>query len=185
MNQRIRSKLAGYMLGKEVRGIHRTPGIITFGRARTIGIIYDATSDQDFELMKNYVRDIRNMGKDVVSLGYFNQKELPNMRFMKLGLDLFTRKALDWKLKPHSPVVSSFLQRDFDILICFNLEHSVPLTYIAAHSKAVFKIGLYDNRNSKLFDFIIKPESTPTLKQMMDQVNHYLTLIRNENQQTT
>ena len=173
------------MLGKEVRRVNRIPGVISFAQAKTIGIIYDATRDQDFELMKNYVRDIRSMGKDVVSLGYFNQKELPGMRFMKLGLDLFTKKSLDWKLKPHSPVVSSVLQRDFDILISFNLEHSVPLSYIAAQSKAVFKIGKYDSRFSGLFDFMIKPESTPSLKQMMEQVNHYLTLIRNENKQTT
>jgi hypothetical protein len=185
MNQRIRNKLAGYMLVREIRRVHRVPRVIAFDKAKTIGIIYDATRDQDFELMKNYVRDIRGIGKDVVSLGYFNQKELPGMRFMKLGLDLFTKKSLDWKMKPHSPVVSSFLQRDFDILICFNLVHSVPLSYITAHSKAVFKIGKYDSRFSGLFDFMIKPESTPSLKQMMDQVNHYLTLIRNENKQTT
>jgi hypothetical protein len=185
MNQRIRNKLAGYMLGKEIRRVNRVPGVVTFEKAKTIGIIYDATSDQDFELMKNYVRDIRATGKDVVSLGYMNQKELPNMRFMKLGLDLFTRKSLDWKMKPHNQVVSSFLQRDFDMLICFNLEHSVPLSYVAAQSKAIFKIGKYDSRFSGLFDFMIKPQSTPTLKQMMEQVNHYLTLIRNESKQTS
>ena len=88
------------MLGKEVRRVNRIPSVISFDQAKTIGIIYDATRDQDFELMKNYVRDIRSMGKDVVSLGYFNQKELPGMRFMKLGLDLFTKKSLDWKMKP-------------------------------------------------------------------------------------
>lgn len=180
MNKNIRNKLAGYLLKKELGQNRRVPGVISFDQAKSIGILYDATNDHDYELMKNYVKELRGASKDVIALGYFNQKELPSMRFMKLGLDLFTKKSLDWKQKPKGSVVSSFLDKKFDILICFNLDRSVPLSYLASQANAIFKIGRYEKTFAGMFDFMIKPETQPTLKQMMEQVDHYLKLIRNE-----
>lgn len=183
MNSRIRNKLAGYLLYRDIAGRRRTPGVVSFDRARNIGILYDATIDQDFELMKNYVREIRGLSKEVIALGYYSQKELPGTRFMKLGLDLFTRKSLDWRLRPKGAVVSNFMQRKFDILICFNLDHSIPISHLALQSDAIFKIGRYDGRVKNVLDFMIKTTQPVNLKQMMDQVNHYLKLIKNESSQ--
>lgn len=183
MNNRIRNKLAGYLLNREIAKKRRIPGVVSFDQAQKIGILYDATGDQDFELMKNYVREIRNFSKEVIALGYYNRKKLPNMRFMKLGLDLFTRKSLDWRLKPNCAIVNNFMKRKFDILICFNLDQSVPLSYIASQSDAIFKVGRYDGRLRNILDFMIKNDHPVNLRQMMEQVNHYLKLIRNERSQ--
>ncbi len=182
MNRRLRNKLSNYLLKKEIRNASRTTEVISFSKVRKIGILYDATNDHDYELMKNYVRQLMALSKDVVALGYFNKKELPNTRFMKLGLDFFTRKSLNWKMKPIHPIVNNFTTRDVDLLLVFNTERSIPLAHVANQVPAKFKIGLYDKHYSGMFDFMIKTESKPTLKQMLEQVSHYLNLIKNEKQ---
>lgn len=126
MNQKLRTKISDYLLQQDIRKHHRKTAVIPFSNAKNIGILYDATEDKDYELIKNYVRDMRGLSKEVIALGFYNKPELPNTRFMKLGLDFFTRKALNWKMKPNNPIVSNFVNRNFDILICLNLQKSIP-----------------------------------------------------------
>ncbi|MBL7915776.1 MAG: hypothetical protein JNL49_12090 [Bacteroidia bacterium] len=182
MNQKLRTKISDYLLQQDIRKHHRKTAVIPFSNAKNIGILYDATEDKDYELIKNYVRDMRGLSKEVIALGFYNKPELPNTRFMKLGLDFFTRKALNWKMKPNNPIVSNFVNRNFDILICLNLQKSIPLKYISSMTKAQFKIGKYEANSASIFDFMIKVDDPVNLKQLIDQVNHYLNLIRNENQ---
>ncbi|HMT29536.1 MAG TPA: hypothetical protein PKD91_09685 [Bacteroidia bacterium] len=180
MNQKLKQKISDYLLRKEIRKGNRKTEVIPFESAKSIGILYDATEDKDYELIKNYVRDMRALSKDVIALGYYNRKELPNTRFMKLGLDFFTQKSLNWKSKPIHPIVTNFMNREFDILISLNLDNGIPLQYVSSMTQAKFKIGRFDRNNYSIFDFMIKVEANTTLKQMIGQVDHYLNLIKNE-----
>ena len=183
MKQQLRYKISDYLLQQEIKKSTRRTNVIPFSKAKSIGILYDATVDKDYELIKNYVKDLRGASKDVLALGFFDSKELPGTRFMKLGLDFFTRKSLNWKMKPNHPIVNNFMKKDFDILICLGIEKSIPLLYVSSMTRASFKIGKYEPQNAGIFDFMIKVEGKPTLLQMIEQVNHYLNLIRNEKYQ--
>ena len=83
-------------------------------------------------------------------------------------------------MKPNNPIVNNFINRKFDILICLNLERSIPLQYVSSLAHASFKIGRFDKSDYTIYDFMIKTEGQTSLKQMIDQVNHYLNLIKNE-----
>jgi len=179
----IRNKLSGYLVQREIRSAHRKTDVVGLENAKTIGILYDATSDKDYEMIKNYVRQLMSHSKEVVALGFINKNELPASRFMKLGLDFFTKKSLNWKLKPYNQIVTNYINKEVDILIFFNIERSIPLAYIAHQVNARFKIGKYDEIYAGLFDFMIKVDNGTGLKQMIDQVNHYLNLIKNEKYQ--
>jgi hypothetical protein len=180
VKEKIRNKLSGYLMHKEIKASLRNGHSVPISDAKTIGILYDATSDKDYEIIKNYVRQLMTQSKDVVALGYYDKKELPNTRFMKLGLDFFTQKSLNWKMKPYNAIVNSFIDRKVDILIYFNLNRSIPLAYVANQMNARFRIGKYDSKFAGLFDFMIKVDDNTGLKQMIDQVNHYLNLMNNE-----
>ena len=177
--RKLRSQLANYFFNREIRNHVRKPHTVPFEDVKTIGILYEATDEQNYELVKSYVKEIRDQKKDVLALGYIDQKELPNMRFAKLGLDFFTRKSLNWHLRPVHPMVTKFMNADFDILIFLNIDKSIPLKYIAASAKAKFKIGKYDRKNSRFCDFMIKTEEHIPLKQFIELVNQYLKVFSN------
>jgi hypothetical protein len=183
MNHKFRQQIGNYLFQQELKKTGRTAVIIPFTQAKTIGIIYNATSDNDYEIIKNYVRDIRSKSKEVLALGYIDSKRLPENRMMKLGLDFFTRKALNWKMKPGSSIVNNFISKDFDILICLNPENNLPLKYLSALTKAKFKIGKYDRHNARILDFMLSVGDTTGLPGLIEQVNHYLNIIRNDQYQ--
>jgi len=116
----------------------------------------------------------------VIALGFYDQKELPPMRFSKLGLDFFTRKDLNWYQKPNAPIVKNFVQREFDILIDLHMVNSIPFRYIVASSKANFKIGKYERLSTPFYDFMLSVSDETKFPQFLEQVNHYLNSMRND-----
>ncbi|HKR03856.1 MAG TPA: hypothetical protein VJY62_04405 [Bacteroidia bacterium] len=183
MNKTLRHKIANYLLYREMKHQKREQKSVPFNEAKTIGILYDATIERDYELVKKFVKEIRDQHKDVLALGYYDKKELPNTRFVKLGLDFFTKKHLNWHLKPHHHGIHNFIHADFDILINLTIEKNFPLKYIFAKTKAKFKIGKYDKKNSRYFDMMIHSNENVSLGKLIELVVHYLNQLRNANLQ--
>jgi hypothetical protein len=154
------------------------------GQARTIGILYDATSERHYEAVKQVVKDIRSQHKEVQALGYYNRRQLPRNRFAKLGLDFFTRKSVNWYMKPGNQIITNFINTEFDILINLNIEKCFPLKYISAKTHARFKIGRYDRRNAPICDMMIQVEDGLPVAEFLGQVLHYLNLINHNAQET-
>ena len=181
MKKTIKSKIANFIFYREFASHQRQQTMVSFAEARTIGILYDSTVEKNFEIIRRYVKELRDSyKKDVLALGYYDKKELPPTRLAKLGLDFFTRKSLNWHYKPTSAVVKNFMERDFDILIDLHTTGSIVFRYMAASTKAKFKIGRYDKISSRFYDFMISVDETISLAGFIDQVNHYLNLLKHE-----
>lgn len=181
MKQSLRHKIADLIFqqeyGKPVPRIDH----VSFDKAKTIGILYDSTNEKYFEIVKRYVKEIRERHhKDVLSLGFYDDKILPPMRFSKLGMDFFTRKDLNWYFKPVTPVVRNFVSRKFDILIDLHTGNNFPFRYIVAMSQANFKIGKYDRASERQYDFMISNAGQISVPQFIDQVNMYFRLFKHE-----
>ena len=179
----IRQKFSSYLFFKESTSLPRTAEVTSFENARSVGIIYDSTTESNYDLVKQLVKDFRDEHKDVQSLGFIDLKEIPQNRFVKLGLDFFTRKELNWKLKPSGTAVENFARTEFDILICLNIGKCIPLKYIASQSKAKFKIGRYNERLAYLYDFMISVDDPTDLASFVSQLKHYLYKVKNESRQ--
>lgn len=183
LNNKIKSKVANYVFMREMNNYRREQKLVPFTEAKKIGILYDSTNEKHYEIVKKLVKDIRAQQKDVLALGYYDNKQLPNTRYVKLGLDFFTKKSLNWYLKPHNPNINNFINADFDILINLNIEKSFPLKYISAKTKAKFKIGKYDKKNAPFCDMMISTEENISLGKFIEQLLHYLNLLKNDHLQ--
>jgi hypothetical protein len=151
--------------------------VVSFAASRKIGMLYDATLENDYETMKQYVKTIRAEHKEVVALGYVDGKDLSRNQFAQLGLDFFTKKDLNWNMIPHSLEVKNFINEPFDILINFNDGNCFPLNYISAMSRAHFRIGRYSKKNLNHFDFLIEAGNSTSLQQFIKEADRYLRII--------
>jgi len=147
---------------------------MNMAEAKTIGIVFDATDNEDFDLVKKYVAYLKEMKKKVKAIGFFNQKITPAMAYSKLEYDFFSLKELSWNNIPNSVYVRNFIEDEYDILLDLNLNDLFPLRYIASLSKARFKVGMKSERNNSIFDMMIELEKGKNLKFYLKNIDTYV-----------
>ncbi|MBA3970880.1 MAG: hypothetical protein H0X46_01820 [Bacteroidetes bacterium] len=178
----IKLTFANNALKKELLSAARNngPNKFTFDNAKTVGILFDATSTEDYEIVKRYVVYLREHMKKVKVLGFFSTKEIPVLTYSKLEYDFFSLKELNWTGKPDSVVIRNFIDEEYDLLIDLNIHDHFPLKYIAALSKARFKVGKLDEEGMDIHDLMIDSDNTKTVKYFLRQIDTYIAMLNKE-----
>lgn len=183
MIRNIKERAGAYFLQKETVGRKRNSTFMNMSEAKTIGILFEASNAENFELVKRYVGYLREMRKKVKVIGYFSTKEIPQLTYSKLEYDFFDKKQLNWYVKPSGAVIDNFIEEEYDILIDLNIHEHLPLKFIAGLSKARFKVGKTQQGSAEIYDLSIDHSADKTLKYFLRQVDTYLMMInkREEN----
>lgn len=106
--------------------------------ARSIGLLFDASSEQFRKEALEYGKKLEKSGKKVQLLGFYNVKQPP----ADAAFDFFTLKEINWSFHPvKSEKATAFAKEKFDLLVCLNPEARPSLEWIAAASPAAMKIG--------------------------------------------
>lgn len=169
----IRRKLAVSKIRSDAALVSRSRQVFNIDDAKTIGIAFRFTTPEDFELLKKYVMYLREMKKKVKAIGYYISKEEPNIQYSKVDYDFFGKKSHNWYGKPTDHIVTNFIEEEFDILIDLNSENDSVLAYIAACSRAHFKVGRFQEKN-EVHDLQIESPHDKGLKYFLRQVDTYL-----------
>ncbi|MBI4930115.1 MAG: hypothetical protein HY841_05085 [Bacteroidetes bacterium] len=173
----IKNVIGNYFLSMELQSIHRNKTFMNLEEAKTVGILFDATERENFDLVKKYIVYLKDMKKSVKAIGFYNQKQTPPMAYSKLEYDFFTLKDLNWYNFPDNIYVRNFIEDEYDILLDLNIYDSFPLKYVSAVSKAKFKVGKKSDRNSSTFDLMIDAEASKGLKYFLRNIDTYLSII--------
>ncbi|MCX6291739.1 MAG: hypothetical protein NT126_08240 [Bacteroidetes bacterium] len=174
----IRTVFANIQFRKEIQKNKHKRETVGFDEAKKIGLLYDATDDYNYEVVKQYVKTVRGMQKEILALGFVDKKELPPSQFAQYGLDFFTRKNLNWQMIPDNPIVTNFINEKFDILVNLTNNKCFPLRYIAAVSHARFRVGRFDKKNVVCYDMMIHVKGEPGIKNFIEEVENYLRQIK-------
>jgi hypothetical protein len=178
----IKLAIAKNSLQKELKNVPvtRNAQMFSFANFRSVGILFDATNAEDFELVKRYVVYLREHRKKVKVLGYFSTKEIPALTYSKLEYDFFTSKELTWYGKPVAVAAQNFAAEEFDLLMDLNIHDHFPLHYLAAKSKAAFKVGKFKEEDTPVYDMMIDSDNTKTLKYFLRQVDIYISMLNKQ-----
>ena len=177
-------KRAGeYFLQKEFAAIKRNKQVVNFEKAETIALIFDATDRDDFELVKKYIKKLKDNKRKVRAIGFYDGKDEPAMLSSKLEYDFFSRKQLKWYLKPNDLVVENFIHEPFDLLINLCMNYKTPLLYITALSRAKFKVGKQHKKYAPYYDLMLDVDDTMGLKEFITVTEKYLMMIHSKNEQ--
>jgi hypothetical protein len=162
---------------KEVEKLSRERKAYNLSDAKKIGVLYDASEEAIYKKVSDFVSYLQNQKKLVKALGYLNQKMTPHYCMPKLAYDFYSVKDLNWYYKPNNNFVKDFIEEEFDIVIDLNLNENLSSKYISGVSKAKFKVGIYDERNSDYYDMMIKVEDKNNLNEFIKQILHYLNIL--------
>jgi hypothetical protein len=145
----------------------------SFKEIESIGILYEATGD-DVNMVRQYATKLRNEGKKVYELGYYNQKELTFDVNFTLNSEYLHRQHMRWYGLPMADAVNGFKAEPFDLLLNLYTTDVLPLFYVSLHSKAKFRLGKYEQINLEFFDMMIDTGKDQALQSLINNIDHYI-----------
>lgn len=175
----IRLRFHQYFLQKEYLKRTRQTRSVNWQDARKIGVLFNATELQDRQTVLQYKEQLKNEGKQVKLLGFFDSDQNdPNFTFRH-----FNRKQVDWALRPRNREIEEFMEEKFDLLL--NLEPRTQLysEYIAALSKAHLKVGPVTD-HTECYDLMIEPADQRNVKAFINQIESLLKITQTRHEAT-
>ena len=172
----FKQKVGKWVFQRELKINKRTKEVCNLDNAQSIGILYDATSEEQLKIVKPFVSYFFDLKKDVKALGYVNSKQLSFHHTPKLQYDFFYQKDLNWYYKPQNYIIDNFVKKEYDILINLCDSSIIPIKYLVASSIAHFKIGIHEE-NYEIYDLMISLKDDKSMQKLMHEIKHYINLI--------
>ena len=165
----IRTRIHEKLLRKNLPAHPVERSSLSLEKARSIGILFEGTQNEEREVVLGYAKKLKSNGRKVKLLAYFdNDLKSENFTFRH-----FNKKQLDWALRPKLPEVEEFTQQPFDLLINLSKRNILPLDYVAANSKARFRVGP-STEQTYCYDLMIEHTEKQDLKLFIKQIEQYL-----------
>lgn len=142
---------------------------------KTMGFLLDGSDPVALRLLLNKLYAYEQQGKKVFFLGYVNK--LPP--FQDENIKWITKKDLSWVGIPKMQSVKHFLEQDFDVLFNTSLKSMRPLEFISTYSKANLRIGLYNEKKTYCYDFMLRLLPGETVYDFLHQAEYYLKMLKN------
>lgn len=147
---------------------------ITLQDANSIGILFDATKEENAVWVRRFAAELEKQKKHVNLLGFVNSDNAQE----QTAYPSFSRKEINWYLQPAHHIPNDFLEKPFDILINACITELVTLEYIATFSNAKFRIGPFFEDKTHCADFMICLKNSDALPDFLRKTMHYLQMIK-------
>jgi hypothetical protein len=174
---RIKNITARYHFKKEMAGHKRHKQFVSLATAKYVGLAYYLDNDQTYSVVSSFVKSLQDKQIKVKAMGYVRDKYMTQRYLPKMTFDFFYEKDLNWFHRPGGNYVKDFLNEEFDIFIDLTIEEQMPIQYISGKANARFKVGRYCEANKDIFDMLIKVEEGSGIDRLINEINHYLTII--------
>lgn len=168
----FRAAMLRRSLRKLLASQQRRRKIHTLKSARSIGILFDATSETNRKELLQFAAALEKSGKKIRLLGFINGQNPPEQSLFPQ----FTQKDRRWTGIPNSEALSAFVADSFDVLLCLNPEQVLLLDWAAAAAQAAMKIGTFTEHPND-FDMLLETPAEKGIRFFIDQLDLYLNKI--------
>ncbi|MGQ8338970.1 DUF6913 domain-containing protein [Sunxiuqinia sp. A32] len=160
----LKSKLAHWLINRNLKNRNRTVDVMNLGKAKTAGILWNC---DDRAVYKQLISKLRE--HNVETTGFCFSNELISIK----GESVFTKKDFSRYGIPKSEEVKEFINTSFDLLIDISLSDEIYAQAVRALSKAHFKTG-WSNAEPNYFDLRIEVNHRKEPSFLAEQLLHYL-----------
>lgn len=170
----IKKRLGRIALDKQIKGLHTARKTKSFEEASYIGIVYNASDEDEARMVQEYTLSLRGQGKKVFQLGFVNEKELPFKFKFLANTEYFWLKNLNWNYLPAMESVGRFVNEEFDFLLNLYTDRVLWLEAISGLSRAGLRVGKFHPSNKLYYDMLIDTGTDNQLANYIKQVDHYI-----------
>lgn len=175
MISRIKKYLWRRALSKGLTGRDRKRESGNLITANNVFVIYDASEESQNKEAEVFFEQLKSLRVKVKSLGYAKYKIVPHYCIPQLTRQFICMKELNLLGIPSKSFLDDFLDEEFDLLISLDLEQNSVLQYLAAMSKAKFKVGFNHPDNLQYFDFLVGAREGD-MQDYIKHLIHYLSI---------
>tara|TARA_B100000683_G_scaffold203690_1_gene197134 strand:+ start:177 stop:728 length:552 start_codon:yes stop_codon:yes gene_type:complete len=173
----IKHKIGQWVFQRELKQNKRIKSVCNLNDAKSIGILFDATTKEQIDQVKPLVDYFFGLKKDVKAFGYVNSKKFEECHIPKLQYDFFNLKDLNWYYKPQNDYINNFIKKEYDILINLSDSKCIPIKYLVASSVARFKVGKHED-GYEIYDLMINlNKKEENMKKLISEITKYLKVI--------
>lgn len=175
----LRLKAGRYKLQQRLSAVKRMRQDFSLEKAKRIGILWDASFENDFQHLAALNRQLAEMGKSVEVMAWISGRSVPD-RLTGLTYMSFIRKEdLNWAYMPVSEDSKAFAEKKFDLLIDINPMSVFPLCCLAALSPAAMKVGpdVTEEPEKAPYDMMIRTKKPFSIAVFIEQALVYLSMI--------
>jgi hypothetical protein len=176
LSRKIKEAFGIRLLHNEMEPVRLRKGF-NFNSAESVGIIYKDIDEAFYKNLHEYANFLKSNFNisSVMLLAFVDEpvKKLPAWQTHKLESEFFSRPELNWHQRPINGI-STFIERDFDILIDFSGGNVLPLNFVLKESRAKMKVGMRGTRAERYCDFILNMGNQFGMENFVEQLNSYL-----------
>lgn len=165
----LRNFLFKKALRESLAAQKRSRQVHTIDSARTIGVLFDASSETTRRESLEFIKALEKQGKKVSALGFFNVNKVPGDQ----AFEFFSKKECSWIGQPKSEKGLEFAKQKFDLLLTLNPDKLAPLEWLAVQSQASFKIGIATSHPND-FDIQLETPEGKGIRYFTEQLALYL-----------
>lgn len=175
----LRLKAGRMMLHRRLTALRRMKQDFSLDAVKKVGILWDASFENDFQHLAALNRQLSEAGKTVEVIAWIPGKSVPD-RLTGLTYMKFLRKSdLNWAFFPVSDDARKFIEAKYDLLIDINPSSLFQLSALVALSPASMKVGpdMNGEPENTPYDLMIKAPKPFSISFFLEQAMHYLSLI--------
>ena len=148
--------------------------LISLEHAHTVGIVFDSTNPANDTTVLQFAEQLRSAGKEVELLGFVDDKKTE----VKPGITVFNRKNLNWVEVPQCEQIEKFASKNFDLLLACFTGNSLPLEYVTGISHARWRVGVYAENKTGLYDMMVNMGDKNDIGYLLEQSTYFLNYIK-------
>jgi len=175
-------KLKKYLRKRKTKSIRgnkvRNLKLRELSNVKTVGIVFDASSEELYKRSAHLVRHFSSMKKEVKSIAITNTDEIPAYADNTLSFNYIVKKDVNWYGFPKNKYIVDFVNQEFDILINLDFDQDPSLSFIVNSSMANLKIGLNNDSEELELDFMLEGIKNNDLSIFMKELLKYLEMIK-------
>ncbi len=137
----------------------------------SIGVILNVSEFNDYEAFRAYFKALGLTSPKHKIVAFSSDENAEHNQWDTM----YTMKDFGWKGKINNVDLQTFLDTDYDALICYYKKDLLPLNQLALMSKSNFKIGISIDKE-QFFDLIIDVK-TSQFEIFKEELKKYLTIL--------
>lgn len=173
----FKRRVAEWIIKWKQRGMQRDRKLVPFEEVKKIGLLFGIVSKEEFGMIQDLSQYLISKGKEVISIGYYPGKDLPDYCIAAKSGYCFNQRDVSFLEFPKTDFLRKYIQIPFDLLINLCQDDHLPLKYTATLSRAKIKMGITRGNDQGCYDITIQPEKKLSLDKAIENVFHYLLIL--------